>query len=347
MTGRRDEMTAPWDREDSASLKLLRLIAQSTNDGIWDWDLETDEVYYSPRWLELVGYLPGELPGHIDTFINLLHPDDRTNAERVVSEYREGLRSDYRNEFRLQHKDQSWRWILTRGIVIREPTTGRAVRFVGTHTDITDRVRAAERLKQVVATQAAIALENARLYRDLEEREAKIRRLVDSNIIGIFMWDFEGQILEANEAFLHMVGYDHEELAAGRMRWTDLTPPDWRDRDIAIDTRAQEDRDFAPVREGVLPERRQPCSRANRRGNLRRRRESRRRFRARLDAAQASRGTPPRAAHGRANLGGSGHDRRGHSENTAGYGRVSGMGRGRVLARGPEGRGAALCRALA
>jgi PAS domain S-box-containing protein len=84
---------------------------------------------------------------------------------------------------------------------------------------------------KLVASQAAISLENARLYRDLKEREARIRRLVDSNIIGIFIWDFEGQVLEANEAFLHMVGHDREELVAGRIRWTDLTPPDWRDRD--------------------------------------------------------------------------------------------------------------------
>jgi PAS domain S-box-containing protein len=84
---------------------------------------------------------------------------------------------------------------------------------------------------KLLASQAAIALENTRLYRDLAEREAKIRRLVDSNIIGIFMWDFEGQILDANEAFLHMVGYDREELVAGRISWRDLTPPDWRDRD--------------------------------------------------------------------------------------------------------------------
>ena len=52
-----------WDRTDSVSRTLVRLIAQSTNDGIWDWNLETDEVFYSPRWLELVGYLPDELPG--------------------------------------------------------------------------------------------------------------------------------------------------------------------------------------------------------------------------------------------------------------------------------------------
>jgi PAS domain S-box-containing protein len=70
-----------------------------------------------------------------------------------------------------------------------------------------------------------------RLGHRLWTRTLRIRRLVDANIIGIFIWDFEGQILEANEAFLHMVGYNHEELAAGRIRWTDLTPPDWRDRD--------------------------------------------------------------------------------------------------------------------
>ena len=82
---------------------------------------------------------------------------------------------------------------------------------------------------KLLASQAAIALENTRLYRDRVEREAKIRRLVDANIIGIFIWESEGQIFEANDAFLRMVGYDREDLVAGRLRWTDLTPPEWRD----------------------------------------------------------------------------------------------------------------------
>ena len=87
---------------------------------------------------------------------------------------------------------------------------------------------------KLLASQAVISLENARLYRDLKEREAKILRLVDSDIIGIIIWDFEGRILEANDAFLHMVGYDREELVAGHIRWTDLTPPEWRDRDARL-----------------------------------------------------------------------------------------------------------------
>jgi PAS domain S-box-containing protein len=83
---------------------------------------------------------------------------------------------------------------------------------------------------KLLASQAAVALENTRLYRDVVEREAKIRRLVDANIIGIFLWESEGQVIEANDAFLRMVGHDREDLVAGHLRWTDLTPPEWRKR---------------------------------------------------------------------------------------------------------------------
>jgi PAS domain S-box-containing protein len=84
---------------------------------------------------------------------------------------------------------------------------------------------------KLLASQAAISLENTRLYRDLEEREAKIRRLVDANIIGIFIWNLEGEIIEANEAFLQMLKFSRQDLISGRVRWTDLTPAEWRERD--------------------------------------------------------------------------------------------------------------------
>jgi PAS domain S-box-containing protein len=84
---------------------------------------------------------------------------------------------------------------------------------------------------ELLASQAAISLENARLYSDLGEREARIRRLVDANIIGILIWDFQGRIIEANQAFLDIVGYAREDLVSGRLRWTELTPAEWRDAD--------------------------------------------------------------------------------------------------------------------
>ena len=82
---------------------------------------------------------------------------------------------------------------------------------------------------EMLASQAAISLENARLYDGLREREARIRRLVDANIIGIVIWDFQGRIIESNQAFLDIVGYTREDLAS--LRWTELTPAEWRDID--------------------------------------------------------------------------------------------------------------------
>jgi PAS domain S-box-containing protein len=82
---------------------------------------------------------------------------------------------------------------------------------------------------ELLASQAAISLENTRLYADLEEREAKIRRLVEANIMGVFIWNVAGEIIDANDAFLQMVQYRREDLSLRRVRWTDLTPPEWRD----------------------------------------------------------------------------------------------------------------------
>ena len=97
--------------------------------------------------------------------------------------------------------------------------------------NLASRVFTPERIAvlKLLASQAAISLENTRLYRDLEQREAKIRRLVDAQLVGIFIWNIEGEIIEANDAFLHMLGYSREDLISGRLRWKNLTPPEWLD----------------------------------------------------------------------------------------------------------------------
>jgi PAS domain S-box-containing protein len=84
---------------------------------------------------------------------------------------------------------------------------------------------------EVLASQAAISLENARLYNDLGERETRIRRLVDSNIIGVMFWNFQGRIIEVNQAILDMLGYSREELTSGRIGWPELTPAQWAHAD--------------------------------------------------------------------------------------------------------------------
>jgi GAF domain-containing protein len=86
---------------------------------------------------------------------------------------------------------------------------------------------------KLLASQAAMSLENTRLYGDVAKREAKIRRLVDANVVGILIWDRDGSILEANDAFLRMVGYEREDLVSGRLRWTDVAAAQSLGRDLA------------------------------------------------------------------------------------------------------------------
>jgi PAS domain S-box-containing protein len=110
---------------------------------------------------------------------------------------------------------------------------GKLTGILYLENNLTPRVFTADRVTvlKVLASQAAISLENTRLYRDLADREGKIRRLVDANIVGIYMADVEGRIFEANDAFLRMLGYDRKDLTSGRVRRTALTPPEWRERD--------------------------------------------------------------------------------------------------------------------
>ena len=93
---------------------------------------------------------------------------------------------------------------------------------------------------ELLASQAAISLDNARLYADVRDSHARIQRLVESNIIGIFFWDLSGNITDANDAFLRMVGYSRQELAAGQVQWVAMTPEEYRAADAwAIQELAQ------------------------------------------------------------------------------------------------------------
>ncbi len=113
------------------------LAEQATNDGLWDWNILTDEDYFSPRWKEIIGYRDAELPNQRSAFMDNIHPDDLVAVEAATRGHLEkGER--YALEFRLRHKDGSYRWVFSRGAAQRDPD-GRPVRMVGAITDITER----------------------------------------------------------------------------------------------------------------------------------------------------------------------------------------------------------------
>lgn len=120
-----------------AELERLRLALEGTREGVWDWDLTNDVVWYSDRWLGMLGFAPDAVPHTLDTFRRLVHPDDLDRVFSVVDAYLVGERPDYEVEFRMRHEDGHWVDVLSRGAATRED--GRAVRLVGTHYDVSTR----------------------------------------------------------------------------------------------------------------------------------------------------------------------------------------------------------------
>ena len=102
------------------SEERFSLAVQGANDGLWDWDLRTDVVYFSPRWKSMLGYKDDEIPHHFNEWLKRVHPDDRERAQETIQDYLNGRTTSYRLEHRLQHKDGSYRWIVAGGVLLRD-----------------------------------------------------------------------------------------------------------------------------------------------------------------------------------------------------------------------------------
>ncbi len=112
------------------------IAAAGANDGLWDWNLESSEVYFSPRWKATLGYGENEIGTHSSEWFNRVHPDDVERLKAEITVHFAGLTSHLRNEHRISHKDGTYRWVLCRGVAIRN-TGDKAYRMAGSMTDIT------------------------------------------------------------------------------------------------------------------------------------------------------------------------------------------------------------------
>lgn len=167
------------------SEERLVLALRGATDGIWDWNLVTDEVYFSPRWKGMLGYAEDELPNTLATWQQLTHPDDRQQVTAVLQEYLHGRSDAYRVEHRLRHKDGNYRWILARGAVVRSEENGRPLRMAGSHTDITPRREAEERLQDRIAFENIITTISSNFINmPPQEIDAGIQRALET--IGAF-----------------------------------------------------------------------------------------------------------------------------------------------------------------
>ena len=143
-------LTRDRERMRSALAKSeerFELAMRGANDGLWDWDVANGVVYYSPRWKSMLGHDEDEIGPSLSEWSDRLHPDDRAAALAAVNLHMESDAEHFETSFRFRHKDGHYLWVMTRGLAVRD-AAGRAIRMVGTHTDISPQKRAEEALIQ-------------------------------------------------------------------------------------------------------------------------------------------------------------------------------------------------------
>jgi len=186
------------------SEKRLSYAVQATNDGIWDSNLESGNLYLSDNYYRILGYNPGEITITSKGFEEFLHPEDKERVLQKIQECIEGKTKDYSAEFRIKTKSGKWKWILGRGKVISRDSTGKALRFLGTHVDISQRKQAEEKLEKLARIDSLTGCYNRRYGMEMLDRQIKLSYRSKSLLLLAFL-DIDG-FKAINDTFGHEEG---------------------------------------------------------------------------------------------------------------------------------------------
>ncbi len=183
------------------SRERYELAMAATNDGLWDWNLVTDKVYFDPRYYTMAGYEPGEFPSSFDEWAKRLHPDDHPLCNRALQSYFSGKTPAFDMEFRFRRKDGSWMWIRGRGRRVESDANGNAVRMVGTHIDITELKQQQQEIQYLSFHDHLTGLYNRRFFDEELARLDTPRNMP----LTLLLMDVNGLKL-TNDAFGHQAG---------------------------------------------------------------------------------------------------------------------------------------------
>ncbi len=182
------------ERQQHRDAQRMRLAMDSVQDAFWDWDLERGEAYFSPRLLEILGYAPGEIEMTLARWREHMHPDDRRETREQLQAHLRNETPRYQGEFRVRSRDGQWRWVRSRGRVVARDATGRPLRMVGTHTDVTLQRQAEEEvLHQLRFIEELVEIiPNPIYFKDALGRYIGCNRACEE-LIGVRREDFLGR----------------------------------------------------------------------------------------------------------------------------------------------------------
>lgn len=188
------------------SQERYALAVRGANDGLWDWNLKTEEVYYSPRWKSMLGYQESEIGNKPDEWFSRIHAEDLERVKAQIFLHFGGRSRHFESEHRVLHKDGDYRWMLSRGIAVRD-ADGKASRMAGSQTDITKRKQAEEQLLHDACHDMLTGLPNRALLIDRLGLAIERAKRLENHRFAVLFLDLD-RFKVVNDSLGHMVGDD-------------------------------------------------------------------------------------------------------------------------------------------
>jgi diguanylate cyclase (GGDEF)-like protein/PAS domain S-box-containing protein len=211
------------DKKLRESEERYALAVRGTNDGLWDWNLKSNEIYYSPRWKAMLGFNEDEIGNHPDEWFNRIHPDDRGNVQKGLSSHLQGITPNFEIECLMQHADGGYRWVLSRGLAVHD-LKGTACRITGSQTDISARKLVEESMMYDALHDSLTGLPNRALFMDRLTQILEHTKRHPDDLFAILFIDLD-RFKVVNDSLGHAVGDQLLIAAANRLQFC-LRPED-------------------------------------------------------------------------------------------------------------------------
>jgi PAS domain S-box-containing protein len=198
------------EKELTENEERLRFALEGSNLGLWDWNLQTDEMYFSASYKKLYGFSEDEIANKKEEWSSRIHPDDRTYVHKAVEVHTGGPHPYYETTYRLQDKSGKYRWILSRGMLFSWDEDGQPLRMIGTHTDISDQKTAEEALRQ---------------------SNERFQLAAKATYEALWEWDIVSDTIYHSPVYQEMFGYDFNK-PGNTIDWPSVIHPEDRDKTV-------------------------------------------------------------------------------------------------------------------